>query len=152
MISIENQAFQNCTSAVFSGWPDGHWRDFLGLPSVSSIAVGNECFENVGELKLIGLSELESVVVGERSFTKNSAGNDDSLKLCLKNCPKLRDLSIGSGSFSDYNVLEIENTGLEEMNLVQGAFSYASFQLRSVSVSAGMMARFVCSQVTFHWW
>ena len=96
--------------------------------------MGNECFENVGELKLIGLSELESVVVGERSFTKNSAGNDDSLKLCLKNCPKLRDLSIGSGSFSDYNVLEIENTGLEEMNLVQGAFSYASFQLRSVSV------------------
>ena len=96
--------------------------------------MGNECFENVGELKLIGLSELESVVVGERSFTKNSAGNDDSLKLCLKNCPKLRDLKIGSGSFSDYNVLEIENTGLEEMNLVQGAFSYASLELRSVSV------------------
>lgn len=96
--------------------------------------MGNECFENVGELKLIGLSELETLVVGERSFTKNNAGNDDTLQLCLKNCPKLRDLSIGSGSFSDYNVIEIENTGLEEMNLVQGAFSYASFQLRSVSV------------------
>lgn len=95
--------------------------------------MGNECFENVGELKLIGLSELETLVVGKRSFTKKSAGNDDSLKLCLKNCPKLRDLSIESGSFSDYNVIEIENTGLEEMNLVQGAFSYASFQLRSVS-------------------
>lgn len=51
--------------------------------------MGNECFENVGELKLIGLSELETLVVGERSFTKNRAGNDDSLKLCLKNCPKL---------------------------------------------------------------
>ena len=134
MISIENQAFQNCTSAVFSGRAGSHWYDFLGLPSVSSITVGNECFENVGELKLIGLSELETLVVGERSFTKNNAGNDDSLKLCLKNCPKLRDLSIGSGSFSDYNVIEIENTGLEEMNLVQGAFSYASLELRSVSV------------------
>ena len=66
--------------------------------------MGNECFENVGELIMTGLSELESMVVGERSFTKNSAGNDDSLKLCLKNCPKLRDLSIGSGSFSDYRV------------------------------------------------
>ena len=134
MISIENQAFQNCTSVVFSGRAGSHWYDFLGLPFVSSITVGNECFENVGELKLIGLSELESMVVGERSFTKKSAGNDDSLKLCLKNCPKLRVLSIGSGSFSDYNVIEIENTGLEEMNLVQDAFSYASLELRSVSV------------------
>ena len=34
------------------------------------LEVGDECFEYVDEVKLIGLSKLERVVIGENSFTK----------------------------------------------------------------------------------
>ena len=38
------------------------------------LQVGDECFENVKEVKLIGLNELERVVIGENSFTKRRNG------------------------------------------------------------------------------
>ena len=40
--------------------------------------VGDECFEYVDEVKLIGLSKLERVVIGKNCFTKNkySCGNN----------------------------------------------------------------------------
>ena len=87
--------------------------DLRGFVNLRELKVGDECFANVKEVKLIGLSELESVVIGENSFTKFKNGNcirpDPDRHFYLKNCPKLKSLKIGRHSFNDYKVIEIEN-------------------------------------------
>ena len=45
--------------------------DVSGLKWLKSIEIGDECFGNVNEVKLIGMDRLESVVIGKNSFTKN---------------------------------------------------------------------------------
>ena len=109
------------------------------MPELKSIEVGDECFENVEEVKLIGLNQLESVVIGVNSFTKkkNNYGNDPDRHFYLKNCERVRELKIGDYSFSDYTVCEIENVpSLEviEMGGLYGNsynFSHASLELKS---------------------
>ena len=72
----------------------------------------DECFGNVNGLKLIGLNELESVVIGENCFTKykNACGNNPNRHFYVKNCPSLKELKMGRYSFSDYTLCEIEDT------------------------------------------
>jgi hypothetical protein len=72
------------------------------------LEVGNECFENVNEVKLIGLNHLERVVIGESCFM-GSTEYDPNRRFNLKNCEILRELKIGCYSFSYYSVYEIEN-------------------------------------------
>ena len=102
-------------------------------------AVGNECFENVDEVKLIGLNQLERVVIGKNCFTKHKDwyGNDPNRHFYLKNCERLRELKMGCYSFSDYTVCEIENVpSLEviEMGILNQQsfnFDHASLELKS---------------------
>ena len=44
------------------------------MPKLRLLEVGDECFEYVKEVKLIGLNQLERVVIGENSFTTNKTG------------------------------------------------------------------------------
>ena len=114
--------------------------DLSKYPKLKSVTIGDECFEYVDEVKLIGLSELESVEIGMNSFTKkkNSTKNDPNRHFYLKNCPKLKSLKIGSLSFADYTVCEIENVdALEDvcigiMDERSDNFYHASLVLRSV--------------------
>ena len=73
--------------------------------------VGDGCFENVDEVKLIGLSQLERVVIGKNSFTKKNSwpDYDPNRHFYLKDCERLRELKMGCYSFNDYSVCEIEN-------------------------------------------
>ena len=110
-----------------------------GFANLRELKVGNECFENVKEVKMIGLGELESVEIGMNSFTqhKNDDGNDPNRHFYLKNCPKLKSLKMGRYSFSDYSVIEIENCGLEVIeigDLNEGSYNFhsASLELKSV--------------------
>ena len=109
------------------------------------LRVGMCCFENVKEVKLIGLSELKSVVIGKNSFTKFKntwyvIRPDPDRHFYLKNCPKLKSLKMGCFSFSDYTVIEIENVdALEvircgEMKKVSRNFQYASLELKSILI------------------
>ena len=105
--------------------------------------VGDYSLYYVNEVKLIGLNQLERVVIGMNSFTKQKKGywpgyNPDR-HFYLKNCERLRELKIGCGSFSDYSVCEIESVpSLEviEMGKLNGDgynFYYASLELKSGS-------------------
>ena len=113
--------------------------DFSRFRNLREVRVGYECFEYVDEVKLIGLNRLESVVIGENSFTKEkrSWDNDPNRHFYLKNCERVRELKIGGFSFSDYSVCEIENVpSLEviqmgELNEWSYNFSYASLVLKS---------------------
>ena len=101
--------------------------------------VGDYSFAFVDEVKLIGLNQLERVVIGMNSFTKekNSAGHDPNRHFYLKNCERLRELKIGCYSFSDYSVCEIENVPSLEviemgvLNTKSHNFWYASLELKS---------------------
>ena len=66
--------------------------DLSFMSHLRLLGVGDECFENVKEVKLIGLNEMERVVIGEKSFTKFWHGSvtDPNRRFYLKNCERLR--------------------------------------------------------------
>ena len=115
--------------------------DLSRFVNLRELRVGDECFEYVKEVKLIALGQLESVVIGQNSFTKEK--NDHPFYInrnrhfYLKNCERVRELKIGRYSFSDYSVCEIENVpSLEviemgELNSYCDNFHHASLELKS---------------------
>ena len=117
----------------------------LDLSSISNLKVfevGDYSFAFVEEVKLIGLKQLERVVIGMNCFTKEkySWGYDPNRHFYLKNCERLRELKMGRYSFSDYSVCEIENVPSLEviemgvLNEESGNFFYASkLELKSDS-------------------
>ena len=115
----------------------------LSFSNLRVFEVGDYSFAFVDEVKLIGLDQLERVVIGENSFTKKKNSdypeNNPNRHFYLKNCERLRELKIGRYSFSDYSVCEIENVpSLEmiemgELNEGSSDFYYASLELKSDS-------------------
>ena len=109
--------------------------------------VGDYSFSYVNEVHMIGLPELERVVIGENCFTEekyryiNDYGFevDVNREFYLKDCEKLRELRIGSQSFMDYSVCEIESVDSLEviemgrLNDRSSFFHYASLELKSCS-------------------
>ena len=141
-----NQLLSNHTEemVVSNSICNGQEWNALDLSLMSNlrlIEVGDECFKYVKEVKLMGLKQLERVMIGKNSFTKckDGAGNDPDRHFYLKNCEQLRELKIGHHSFSDYSVCEIENVpSLEviemgEVNERSYNFCYSSLELKSDS-------------------
>ena len=119
--------------------------DLSRFKNLKELKVGDNCFENVNEVKLIGLKKLERVVIGENSFTKlksdwPTSGKDDC-HFYLKDCGKLKELKIGRFSFNEYTGCEIENVPSLEVieigDLERDSynFKYADLELRGVSFS-----------------
>ena len=115
--------------------------DFSRFSNLREVRIGDECFFFVEEVKLIGLKQLERVVIGKNCFTKkNWFVYDPNRHFYLKNCERLRELKIdGDDSFSDYSVCEIENVpSLEviemgDLHKESYNFNYASLELKSDS-------------------
>ena len=109
--------------------------DVSGLKWLKCLQIGDECFENVNEVKLIGMSQLERVVIGKNCFTKHKGrfGNDPNRHFYLNNCKRLRELKMGCCSFSDYSVCEIENVDRLEM-IAMGELNERSFNFRCASL------------------
>ena len=121
--------------------PEWAALDLSFISHLRLFEVGDECFENVEEVKLIGLSKLERVLIGKKSFTKKEYYwvYDPNRHFYLKDCDRLRELKMGHRSFNDYSVCEIENVpSLEviemgELNEFGYNFRYASLELKSDS-------------------
>ena len=114
--------------------------DLSLLSNLKVFEVGDYSFAYVDETKLIGLTELERVVIGKNSFTReNSAGHDPNRRFYLKNFPQIRELKMGCNSFSKYSLCEIENVpSLEviemgDLNEESRNFYSASLELKSDS-------------------
>ena len=111
----------------------------LFFSNLKVFEVGDYSFSFVDEVKLIGLNQLERVVIGNNCFTKkkNDWGNDPNRHFYLKDCARLNELKMGSNSFDDYSVCEIENVpSLEmiemgELDEASDNFFYASLELKS---------------------
>ena len=115
--------------------------DFSILTKLRVLRVKEECFRFVEEVKFVGLSQLESVVIGEGCFTMYKNGWPQTMNpnrhFYLKYCERLRELKIGRVSFSDYSLCEISNLPLleaiemGEWNDSSDSFMYASLELKS---------------------
>ena len=103
--------------------------------------MGDWCFQKTEELKLIGLKELERVVIGNHSFIKNGYSTKEGMNpnhhFYLKNCKRLKELKIGCESFMDYSVCVIENVDslevieMGKLNEFSCNFFYACLELKS---------------------
>ena len=115
--------------------------DLSRFVNLRELKVGDECFQYICIVELIGLSQLERVVIGKNCFTKhkNYRGWDSDRHFYLKNCERLRQLKMGRYSFSDYYVCEIENVPclevieMGELDESSYNFHYASLILKSDS-------------------
>ena len=77
--------------------------DLSRLVNLRELKVGDDCFENVKEVKLIGLNQLERVVIGENSFTKckdDWPKNNPDRHFYLKNCERVKELKISHHSLT----------------------------------------------------
>ena len=132
---------------IGDGECDGYVWSVLDMSvyrGLKRLEIGGGNFENVRELRLIGLSELESVEIGENSFTKYKSTYqitpDPNRHFYLKNCPKLKSLKMGNYSFSDYTVIEIENVDALEVieigDLHEKSYNFcsASLELKSIRI------------------
>ena len=97
---------------------------------LKSISIGNHCFQHVREFVIDGLESLESVKIGEWCFTIDRGKRDDGL--CrITNCPNLRQLEIGCGSFRDFKSFELSNVNsLQSIKFGKYCLKYADFSLK----------------------
>ena len=132
---------------IGNGECDGYVWSVLDMSvyrGLKRLEIGGGNFENVRELRLIGLSELESVEIGENSFTKYKSTYqitpDPNRHFYLKNCPKLKSLKMGRYSFSYYTVIEIENVDalevieIGDLHEKSTNFLFASLELKSIRI------------------
>ena len=99
--------------------------DFSRFTGLKKIVVGDGCFENVNELKLVGLGELESVVIGVNSFLSSSG------VFTLQRCDSLTELTIGHSSFDGYHGIVLDGVPvLESVSVGDGCFASSSLELK----------------------
>ena len=111
--------------------------DLSRFSQLNVLETGNDCFSYVNELKLISMKKLESVVIGERCFTKckNGCRFDSHRHFYLINCHSVKTLRIGHYSFSDYSACEIrEVSALAQIQIGNSSFAYASLELKSILI------------------
>ena len=77
-----------CNDEVFDEW---EMNEYVRL---RELIVGNECFQFVKDLKIVGLNALEKVEIGKQCFCKASGGVFE-----MRNCENLKSVRIGDGSF-----------------------------------------------------
>ena len=88
------------------------------------------------ETELIGLCNLERVVIGEKCFTDATSSVKLNRQFLLKDCPLIRELKIGPDSFSVYlsfvlgNLPSLEVIEMGELNRSSNNFYYASLELK----------------------
>ena len=108
--------------------------DLTRFTQLKSLVIGQRSFAYVETVNITGLSELERIEIGARSFSKWDIFRDDPNRhFYLKDCPRLKSLKMDENSFSDYSVIEIENVdALETIEMSGFNFRYASLELKSI--------------------
>ena len=105
---------------------------FLFFPcnaKLKRISIGDKSFAHATRFVLDGLNELETVKIGVNSLTLKEDSIEKRLdrECSIVNCPKLKHLEFGDGSFSDYAVFEVKGLpSLKSISLGKYAFYFAS--------------------------
>lgn len=128
--------------------------DLSRYAKLKEIEVGSQCFNGITEVKLIGMKELQRVVIGYLSFCSKYRRITGSFQ--LKYCERLRELKIGCSSFFSYATCEIANLNSLEviemgsLGCVGGVFQDASLVLRGIGFSHHLMNRLASVEISSH--
>ena len=127
-ITLSDMISPELTEWVVSNGKYNNFNDTLsisGYSKLKQIVIGNDCFGKVRLFELDGLNELESVVIGQRSFRIGDSERSDGT--CrIVNCPKLKSIQISYESFSEYHSFELNNLpSLESIDIGESCFHYA---------------------------
>ena len=121
----ELQSFETSIASIFvTNWScnDNNYTifDFSRFTLLESIEIGHDCFGSVSTFKIDGLNQLQTIKIGNNSFTqkKNSYGNDNSKSFHILNCESLELIQIGEYSFSDF-AGEFELKNLPQLQSIQ---------------------------------
>ena len=85
LIEVKNGV---CNDEDFEDWEMGEYV------RLRELIVGDECFQFVKDLRIVGLNALEKMEIGKECFCKASGGVFE-----MRNCEKLESVKIGDGSF-----------------------------------------------------
>ena len=77
-----------CSNEAFDEWS---MEEYARL---RELIVGDECFQFVKDLRIVGLNALEKVEIGKECFCKASGGVFE-----MRDCEKVKSVKIGDGSF-----------------------------------------------------
>ena len=77
-----------CNNEAFDEWG---MEEYARL---RELIVGDECFQFVKDLRIVGLNALEKVDIGKQCFCKTSGG-----VFKMRDCEKLKSVKIDDGSF-----------------------------------------------------
>lgn len=88
--------------------------DFSVFPALERLEIGHDCFKYTEEVRIIGMKMLERVTIGRSSFTGYLLPRKPKGGFYLNDCERVKELKIGSFSFSEYVVCEIRNDSLLE--------------------------------------
>ena len=94
-----------CNNGSINAW------SFTSYPQLRELSVGPQSFRCVGSLRLGGMMQLESVVIGEGSFTMCSAipAISTNNAFVITNCPKLKTIAIASNAFMDWGEFQLKS-------------------------------------------
>ena len=114
--------------------------DLRHYPHLTRIVIGNDCFGSVYYVNLYDLPVLESIEIGENSFTsaKNNCPSryNDYLYVNIGGFPKLKSLKIGRYSFS--NAYHVYLGDLPSLETIQ----FGDLNHKSCNFHFGMHANF----------
>ena len=101
LIEVKNGV---CNDESFDEWS---MEEYVRL---RELIVGDECFQFVKDLKIVGLNALEKVEIGRECFCKASGGVFE-----MRDCAKLNSVRIGDGSFVSVVSVVFESECFDEV-------------------------------------
>ena len=93
-----------CNDEDFDEW---EMNEYVRL---RELIVGDECFQFVKDVKIVGLNALEKVEIGKECFCNASGGVFE-----MRNCEKLKSVRIGDGSFVSVMSVVFESECFDEV-------------------------------------
>ena len=93
-----------CNNEAFDEWS---MEEYVRL---RELIVGDECFQFVRDVRIVGLNALEKVEIGKQCFCEASGGVFE-----MRNCEKLKSVKIGDGSFVSVMSVVFESECFDEV-------------------------------------
>ena len=113
--------------------------DFSRFTLLEELEIRDDNFMYVDTFNIDELNELKSLVIGDRSFSKNGNTNDESRSFHILNCVELESIEIGRYSFSDYggefelkNLPKLSTVKIGEIGSDSYNFWYSSFVIKGI--------------------
>ena len=108
------------------------------LSQIQELIVGNFSFQHVDTVVIVGLQELESVTFGSCCFATRELQDvrNPNARFCFTDCPRVKHLSIGRYTFTNYGQCSISNNPrleaitMGDVNRPSRNFTYCSLELR----------------------